>query len=102
MVVMYCLEGCRHGPQSSLTRRLAPRAPALVPNTTQHNAGRKRDVTRHAGVATSLLQGGADMEQEDREDLTALHWAARLGQERVVLVLLDHGADVEVRVSDRI
>lgn len=37
------------------------------------------------------------MEQEDREDLTALHWAARLGQERVVLVLLDHGADVEVR-----
>lgn len=47
-------------------------------------------------VATSLLQGGADMEQEDREDLTALHWAARLGQERVVLVLLDHGADVEV------
>lgn len=39
------------------------------------------------------------MEQEDREDLTALHWAARLGQERVVLVLLDHKADVEVRVG---
>lgn len=47
-------------------------------------------------MATSLLQGGADMEQEDREDLTALHWAARLGQERVVLVLLEHAADVEV------
>lgn len=48
-------------------------------------------------MVTSLLQGGADMEQEDREDLTALHWASRLGQEGVVLVLLDHAADVEVR-----
>lgn len=48
-------------------------------------------------MVTSLLEGSADMEQEDREDLTALHWAARLGQERVVLVLLEHGADVEVR-----
>lgn len=48
-------------------------------------------------MAVSLLEGGADSEQEDREDLTALHWAVRLGKERVVVVLLDHHADVEVR-----
>lgn len=52
----------------------------------------------HIGVLVSLLEGGADTEQEDREDLTALHWAARLGQERVLVVLLEHYAFIEVRV----
>lgn len=54
---------------------------------------------RHAEVAVSLLEQGADIEGEDKEDLTALHWAARLGRERIVRVLLDHGADVEVTVA---
>ena len=52
---------------------------------------------RHAEVAILLLEAGADSEQEDREDLTALHWAARMGKERTLAVLLDHRADVEVR-----
>lgn len=55
------------------------------------------DITnRYGRVALKLLEGGADAEQEDREDLTALHWAARMGQERLLLLLLDHDADIEV------
>lgn len=48
-------------------------------------------------MLTLLLERGADSEQEDREDLTALHWAARMGKERALVVLLEHGSDVEVR-----
>lgn len=51
---------------------------------------------RHYGVAVLLLERGANSEEEDREDLTALHWAARMGKHRVALALLDHKADVEV------
>lgn len=57
-----------------------------------------RRKSSHVGVLVSLLEGGADTEQEDREDLTALHWAARLGQETVLVVLLEHHAFIEVRV----
>lgn len=53
---------------------------------------------RLVGVAVALLEGGADSEQEDREDLTALHWAARMGKDRMTRALLDHHADVEVGV----
>lgn len=54
------------------------------------------------GVANALLKGGADAEKEDREDLTALHWAARMGQEKVVVTLLEHHADVEVRTGHKL
>lgn len=51
---------------------------------------------RHVGVAKSLLGGGADGEVEDREELTAMHWAARMGQDAVLRVLLEHDLDIEV------
>ena len=44
-----------------------------------------------------LLAAGADPNQRGLNDYTPLHWAAGDGEERVVRLLLTHGADVTAR-----
>ena len=41
-----------------------------------------------------MLEGGADVEGEDRHGRCAIHWAAILGHKDTVAVLLEHGADI--------
>ena len=41
-----------------------------------------------------MLEGGADVEDEDGYGWRAIHWAASLGHNDTVAVLLEHGADV--------
>jgi len=44
-----------------------------------------------------LLEAGADPDQRGLNDYTPLHWAAADGDERVVRLLLAHGADPTAR-----
>lgn len=41
-----------------------------------------------------LLSGGGDVDQQDEQGWTALHWAAGRGDVGIVERLLEHGADV--------
>jgi ankyrin repeat protein len=53
----------------------------------------------HVGVVPLLVQhmGGQGLDQPDNEGRTALHWAARLGNEEVVRCLLLAGCDPAIR-----
>lgn len=53
----------------------------------------------YTAVAESLLQGGADPNIRDSHGYTALHWAARHRQLRMVQRLIAHGADVNARTK---
>lgn len=48
-------------------------------------------------ILALLLAAGADPNQRGLNDYTPLHWAAGDGDERVVRLLLAHGADVSAR-----
>ena len=49
----------------------------------------------HLGVARILLEAGADVNIEDREDSSPLHLAAAKGHKAVVACLLDFEAEVD-------
>ncbi|KAL8769068.1 MAG: hypothetical protein Q9209_004854 [Squamulea sp. 1 TL-2023] len=49
----------------------------------------------HSEVVEKLLLAGADPNDRNANQVTALHLAARQGSEATVLLLLQHGADVE-------
>ena len=58
-----------------------------------HHAQRNRDVFK------LLLAQGADINVEDEDDMTLLHWAARRGDKDFVEFLLANGADVNIKVG---
>jgi hypothetical protein len=49
-----------------------------------------------------LLRAGADVDAKDRFGCTPLHAAASKSNRWVVAVLLDHGADVQVRSNEKL
>jgi len=49
-----------------------------------------------------LLQAGANVNARDKQNLTALHWAAKSGNVENVEALLKHGADPDMLVSEKI
>jgi Ankyrin repeats (3 copies) len=52
-------------------------------------------VVRSPQMIEPLLQGGADIHQQDLGGATALHIAVALGNAAVISVLLDHGMDIK-------
>ena len=61
-----------------------------APDDALIDAARKGD----AGAVSSLLAGGADVNEAQGDGMTPLHWAASRGHAEVVTRLLDAGADV--------
>ena len=51
-------------------------------------------------VAIALIEGGADVNQKDKEGATPLHTAALLCYPKIVLALLNNGADKTIRDND--
>ncbi|HEY1493910.1 MAG TPA: ankyrin repeat domain-containing protein, partial [Candidatus Solibacter sp.] len=51
-------------------------------------------------IVRLLLEGGAAVNRQDREGDTALHKAMRSGHTDAIPVLLEFGADPEIRNSD--
>jgi len=51
-------------------------------------------------VAIALIEGGADVNQKDKEGATPLHTAALLCYPKIVLALLDNGADKTIKDND--
>ncbi len=50
--------------------------------------------------ATLMLpRGGAHIHTRDAQGNTALHWAVRLDQVNILQVLLEHGAEVDVKTN---
>ncbi len=54
-----------------------------------------------AEAAAALLEGGADIEQEDNCGLTALMYAAKRGNCNIVILLLQNGANIQHTDLDR-
>lgn len=50
-------------------------------------------------LTKNLLAGGANVNDRDAADRTALHWAAIKGQTEIVRLLLDKGADVNAKAG---
>jgi len=50
-------------------------------------------------LTKNLLAGGANVNDRDAVDRTALHWAAIKGQTEIVRLLLDKGADVNAKAG---
>ncbi|KAL3837238.1 hypothetical protein ACJMK2_022606 [Sinanodonta woodiana] len=48
-------------------------------------------------VVRSLLSHGTDVNGKDAGEMTALHYAARFGHDRLALYLIENGADVNTR-----
>jgi ankyrin repeat protein len=48
-------------------------------------------------AAIILLENGADVNTPDKDGYTALMWASRYCHESTVRLLLDHGADKELK-----
>ena len=47
-----------------------------------------------------LIKQGASVNAFDKRDRRALHWASYMGHENVVRILLDNGAEVNIRDKD--
>jgi len=57
------------------------------------DAARKGDLER----VQQLLDSGADINQRDKTGFTALHWAAMANRKKVAVLLIQKGADINVR-----
>jgi hypothetical protein len=56
---------------------------------------------RNVKLAEALLAAGADVNGRDKNGYTALHWAANRGSAALVRVLLDGGADVNAKTTEK-
>jgi ankyrin repeat protein len=54
---------------------------------------------RHPNVVRTLIQAHADLEAHTRKGFTALHFAAREGDQETVRMLLDAGVNVNIRTQ---
>ena len=72
-------------------------ARTIYKSTPLHWASSIGDNSNDGSVARFLLEHGADINAQNRQGLTPLHWASNSGTPEVVRVLLEHGADVEVK-----
>ena len=62
---------------------------------------KKKDVLLNKlGFTCSLIQQGVDIEAKDEHGMNALHWAAYLGRNKVIQLLLDSEADIEAKTSN--
>ncbi|KAI2603696.1 hypothetical protein GGR54DRAFT_653092 [Hypoxylon sp. NC1633] len=52
---------------------------------------------RHEQVVNLLLESGADPNAQNKDQQTALHWAAASGNARIASILLEHGSDMRTR-----
>ena len=59
--------------------------------------GRSSAAEGHADIVKLLLSTGVDVNRRYANDLTALMWAAGFGRDAVVIVLIDAGADPELK-----
>ena len=91
------------------TKRDLPRVKALLdggcsPNGTYDRRTRLTVSARegHHDVVRRLIARGADVNEEDGLDRTALHWASKKGHLKVVEVLLNAGAKVDVVDRDHV
>ncbi|KAI1780339.1 ankyrin repeat-containing domain protein [Hypoxylon cercidicola] len=66
----------------------------LPPDSFSMNGGESQ---RHEQVINLLLDSGANPNAQNKDQQTALHWAAASGNARIVRMLLEHGADMGVR-----
>jgi len=55
---------------------------------------------RHAGIARTLLEHGADVNAAQQDGFVPLHEAAQNGQLDMIELLLDYGADVGAKNAD--
>ncbi|HQQ11315.1 MAG TPA: ankyrin repeat domain-containing protein, partial [Synergistales bacterium] len=57
------------------------------------------DATKRGDIAgvTRLIDRGADIEAQDKEGWTPLHYACMNGRTDIARLLLDRGADIEAR-----
>jgi ankyrin repeat protein len=52
---------------------------------------------KHGTVVRLLLEHGADINVQDEDGWTPLHWASMNGALEVVRLLLEHGSEVEAK-----
>ena len=55
---------------------------------------------RHAGIARTLLEHGADVNSAQQDGFVPLHGAAQNGQPGMIELLLEYGADVNAKNAD--
>jgi ankyrin repeat protein len=56
---------------------------------------------RNVKLAAALLDAGADVDARDEDGMTPLMWAANRGADRLVKLLLDRGADVNAKTTQK-
>ncbi|KAI1744084.1 ankyrin repeat-containing domain protein [Xylaria scruposa] len=84
--------GVEHGTQD--TKTATPTAPL---EALSMNGGESRG---HEEVIRFLLKAGANPNLPNKENRTALHWAAASGNATIIRLLLENGADAETRDID--
>jgi len=55
---------------------------------------------RHAGIARTLLEHGADVNAAQQDGFVPLHGAAQNGQPDMIELLLEYGADVNAKNAE--